>query len=527
MSKVADCTPREFLERLNVITDDGPQRFGDVMAPFQREICEAIENALRRIVGLPVDPALQQLARHYWELPRGSAKTTLQAAIALYPVYSSPNYISGLFVAADQDQGRLSIEAARQFVRQNAELSIVVRDPVDRKLKPFIEVTQDKIRNVVTGSCVQVISSDAGSAYGRLDDLIIIDELTNWKQNARPLFDAIYSGAGKRRHATVIIAANAPFMGGSWQWPLREDFRTDPLCHFVRLDGPSPWMAPAALADMQRKLPPMTFNRLFLNIPVESAGDLLTADVINAAFAANVPLMLRAERDYAFTAGVDLSVARDWSSFVVLARHKSGRFRVARTWNWKPAPGQKISQEHIKAVILESHRAYKFRRVVCDPWQAEGMAEALSKAGVPIFTRNQTGAALNEQCFAIVEVMNAGCIDIPADESLRQQFLTAQIEQKSYGVRFVSPRTSSTGHSDTLSALSMVLSESRDVLPLGGSGSWGGHIAPTTRGLSTTRTDAAYQGWKFEQHLNALRAAGVEVLGSPYRTVTPNSEGQQ
>ncbi len=519
----AECTPREFLDELIIITDDGPQRFGDVMADFQRDNFAALENALRVIVGLPPDASLPSLNRHYWELPRGSAKTTAQAAIALFVAYSSPRPVSGLVCAADQDQARLLVDAGRLLVRECPRLSVTVRDPADRKLKPLIDVQQNRIRNVLTGSTIDVIASDAGSAFGRNDNLVIIDEFTNMKANAQPFFDAVFSGAAKRKHCVVCICANAPYVQ-SWQFPIREAFRIDPRCHFSRLEGPSPWLDAEALAEQERILPAMAYRRLFKNEPVEGQGDALGVDVIDQAFANNVPVMLgpsepgTSER-YAFVGALDLSVSRDWSAFVVVARSSKGRYRLARSWVWRPAPGTKISQEHIRQVIREAHRTYGLRRVVADPFQAEATVELLRKDSIPIETRPQSGNALMEQAMTLVELFNTFAIDLPHDDDLRKQLLQTRVEQRSYGLRLVSPRSTLGGHGDIVTALSIALPAAQQVMPLGG-GTWGGMVNATGNQLSTYRpafgglhAEMEYLARKYPDHL--------ELLPSPYRLVTP------
>ena len=522
MSGTAPCTPREFFQSLNIVTDDGPRRWGEVMADFQRADLESLENALRRVVGLPIDESLETVAQHYWEYSRMAAKTTTLAAIANYTVYASPRPFAGMIAAVDQDNARYVLDGVRLQVRENPHLSQLVRDPNDGKLKPLIQVLQNKICNSLSGSVIDVLATDAASAFGRNDLLVIIDEFSNIKPQHQSFFDAIYSGVAKRKYCTCIISANAPFKQ-SFQWPIRESFRTDPECRFSRFDGPSPLMTADRLAAVEKRTSPLAFKRLFLNQPVDGSGDLLTPELIGAAYSRQVPAMPTPDhRTYGYIAALDLALSKDFSALLVLGRDRTGRYRVAHCQVWKPRLNQKISLEAVQAAVYEAHRVFRFRRCVADPWQAQLLCETLRKRGVPIFARNQSGTALDEQCTALCDAFTSFNIDVPSDEhglSLRNQLLSATIVAKSYGARFESPRNAATGHSDLLTCLSMALCESSDVLPIGTNSAWGGLITPSTRGLSTTRSDAAYQGWKFQQHLNALQGAGVEVLSSPYRTV--------
>lgn len=524
----AECTPREFLAELIIVTDVGPQKLVDVIEPWQQRDYDAFDNALRSIVALPPDESLPRLNRFYWEYGRGHSKTTSQAIFALFAVYSAHRTVSGLVAAADQDQARLLIEAARLLVRENPRLSVEVRDPNDRnRKKPLIEITQNRIRNVLTGSYIEIISSDSASAYGHLVNLIILDELTNWKPNARPLFDALISTAAKKTSCVVAIIANAPFVD-SWQWEIREACRTATNWHFSRLEGPqASWITDESLEEQRQLLPPMAYRRLWGNEPVEGQGDALGVDVIDQAFAANVPVMMgpgdpRTSERWAFVGALDLSVSRDWSAFVVVGRNRKGRYRLARTWVWRPTPGQKISQEHVRQVIHAAHRTYNLRRVVCDPFQAEATVELLRKDNIRIDTRPQSGTALMEQAMTLVELFNTFAIDLPQDADLRRQLLQTRVEQRSYGLRLVSPRTTTGGHGDIVTALSIALPAAQQVMPLGG-GTWGGHITgPSSNGLggsaAWTRPQSEFaQSLDHADHLHRLRAAGVET---PYVSMT-------
>src|SRR5688572_24642989 len=95
--------PFAFRSALLIDTDDGPQRYADLMDDFQRTDMSVLDPACRRVIGQKVDPPYM---RAYLERGRGSSKTTDIAVAASYLLFASDRKLSGVVAAADRDQAK-------------------------------------------------------------------------------------------------------------------------------------------------------------------------------------------------------------------------------------------------------------------------------------------------------------------------------------------------------------------------------------------------------------------------------------
>ena len=179
------------------------------------------------------------------------------------------------------------------------------------------------------------------------------------------------------------------------------------------------------------------------------------------------------DSNYEFAGGLDLSVSRDFSAFVIVAKHRSGRYRVARCWLWKPPRGGKIDLARVETTIREAHRAFRLKTIVADPFQAEYLVSRLQKSGIHIAACPQVGKQLVEQCMLLLEQINSSNLESYRFEPLERDLLRLRVEEKAYGLRLVSDRGVH-GHGDTVSALTLALVAAKKLAVY--VGSWGGVI---------------------------------------------------
>ena len=76
-----------------------------------------------------------------------------------------------------------------------------------------------------------------------------------------------------------------------------------------------------------------------------------------------------------------------------------------------------------------------------DPWQGSYLCSRLRALGVPIVERPQQGARLVEQAVELTNVFRERRIDIPNNGDLTRELKRLRIEEKNYGCRIVSDRT--------------------------------------------------------------------------------------
>jgi hypothetical protein len=345
-------------------------------------------------------------------------------------------------------------------------------------LGAILSVEANRVVNVAQGhpgegSKLEIFTSDVGSSYGILPDLIIADELVHWEGDGS-LWHSLISSAAKRSSCLLVVISNAG-MAETWQWNVREAARTDQSWYFSRLNGPqASWLTTARLEEQRRMLPRMAFARLWLNEWSSGLGDALSQADIDAAFHSDLGPMTGREQGWLFVGGVDLGLTRDCSAVVVLGIPDGGRgtkIRLANTKLWRPTAGRKIDLTEVELHLLALDEQYGLEFVAFDPWQAELLSQRL-EAHSDHRRRNQrrlfgsqpwmreippTAANLREQAGLVIESFADRRLLLYAEaEALRRDLRKLRCEEKSYGIRLVSPHDEY-GHGDTFSAFANAL----------------------------------------------------------------------
>jgi hypothetical protein len=471
--------PAAFRHSLVVDVDGTARQFGDVQDEWQKADFSALDPALMacngRALPNPEDPPLR--LRAYLERPRGHSKTTDLAILSVWALAFSTRPIRGYAFAADKDQARLLRDAMATIIRLNPWLAGI------------LEVRPDSVLNLAQkhpgeGGKLEIFTSDVASSYGILPDLIVADELCHWEGDGS-LWHSLISSAAKRSNCLMAVISNAGFVD-SWQWQVREAARTDSdNWFFSRLDGPqASWMTPARLAEQRRMLPSIAYSRLWENNWSSGGGDALTQADIDAAFFPELTPMAGREAGWQYVAGVDLGLTRDCSAVVVLAvpaGNPLGRIRLASNKLWRPTPGHKIDLSEVEAHLLDLDGKFGLEHVAYDPWQAEHLAQRLEKlAGRrrrdaylnPNLRRqthlpwlkeiSPTASNLREQASTVIEAFGDRRLLLYPCEQLRRDLMKLRVEEKSYGLRLVSPRDGE-GHGDTFSSFALALLVAHDL----------------------------------------------------------------
>jgi phage terminase large subunit-like protein len=418
--------------------------------------------------------------------------------MATWALFASTRQLSGIIASGDREQAGYLRNAIDKLLAVNPWLN------------KYIDVQRDRVMNPHTGSELAIIASDAPTSYGLTPDMCLIDELSHW--TSRDLWDSLLSSAAKRSRCLLCIIANAGWKD-SWQWDTREAIRTDPDWHFSRLDGPvASWISAKHLAEQRRLLPPLVYDRLWLNQWAAGSGDALRDSDITDAITLKGP-SVAAEPGYRYVLGLDLGLKRDASALALVGLDAgystrvpapkkepvdpmqemlwdcglidkpanlagfagddvyqsqyhagTGRLKLAAMQRWEPPKGGKVDVEQIERAIIDLHARFKCS-VAFDPNQAEYLAERLSKAGVPTQCIDPTSANLRGMATATLEAFSEKLLSLFHDPQLIADLRALRIEERSYGVRLTSPRGPS-GHGDSATALSIaLLAAKRIVVP--------------------------------------------------------------
>jgi hypothetical protein len=479
----------------------------EVMDDFQRDWLSQITPALLRIMGYPA-PAEGVKARSWLEMPRGHGKTFLCALAATFALALSRRPIRAVVAASDRDQARELRHSVAVLTRLNGWLDAARKSSPPGGGPPrrgLLRVENDKVVNDASGSWLEIISSDESSSYGILADLIICDEACHWTRG-EGLWTSLLSAAGKKKDAVLLVITNAGFLD-SWQWALREKVRQDPAWIFSRLDGPrASWLGADQLAEQRRLLPEIAYRRLWLNEWSGNSGDALSEDDVQGAMRLAGPGLFGPGAGRAYYAGLDLGLRKDSSCLAVLGaavpwterraidrpprrlpgalsaaadlglielppeppayeeiRHPGdGLLRLEQLRLWRPQPGRQVSLTEVEDAVLEADRQYRFEGVCVDAWQAVGMAERLTAAGLPVTTVAFTGGVMQQMSGLLLNGINDGSLRLFPHPSLLSDLKRLRVKATAQGWRLESPRggpadANATGHGDTVAALSLAL----------------------------------------------------------------------
>lgn len=420
--------------------------YEDALDPWQREALDVIYPAFEYAVGATNKKPEFQCG--YRELPRGHSKTTDNAIAVIFALLKAPRLVRGYVVAADEDQGKLTTEAAEKVVALNPWLS------------EEIEVSSKRIRNKITGAECQVLAANAGGAYGKEPAFIIIDELTVWTKPA--VFDAMFSALPKRPRCAMIVTTNAGYgKGVSWQWKRREKCRESHRWYFQTMDGPqASWQSPESIEQQREELDPLEFERLWMNRWLSGiSGGIPYAHIIRATRLAGSRLNSSHGADFVLGSG-DLGLTGHRASLVwgaCYAATRTVKILMHRTWYPKEFPEQEVDLGLVARTIKNDVIALGGAdHVYLDQWQAAQMRQGMGETPCSLVHYNSKSMAA--MATATLEAFTNGTVELYADERLESDLqLLRIVTGENSQLRKIVAEEDEHGHADSAMALVQLL----------------------------------------------------------------------
>jgi phage terminase large subunit-like protein len=496
--------PLVFFEELDVGTAYGPTRFDNVMAPFQREAFLALAPSLVAVANGDVPPC----GRFWIERTKGASKDSDLAVCLLWLLAFSPRPVRIQVAANDAEQADEIRQVIRGILRIDGELNEL--------LASQLEVRADSIINLATGAEAKILTRDSKGGHGARPDVLIVNELTHigdeeFAQTLADNLDKIPSGLG-------IIACNAGF-NGSWQERWKAIATSSPRWWLQEFKQPAPWISPEDLIESEKRNPRARYRRLWWG-EWAGEGDCLDEEMLQRALTLKGPIDSADELvpGWVVTAGLDLGLRHDRTALAIVGKHVghfeegpepeepeipvwqrvarnlnwrnefgeplapptynkppqeiichpgTNRYRLLATFSWRRSAAGPVSIEAVERAILGAHNRFRFVRLYADTWQAELLGQRLQRLDVPVHLIDPTGSVLKQQASTLLQTFAEGRVDMYAGDLLRD-LRKAQIEERAYGFRVVSPRDES-GHGDVLSAflLALVAAENVSSMPRG------------------------------------------------------------
>lgn len=258
--------PMIFRNEIRVMIEGkGLVRFGDIMEPFQKEVFDAKDQALKFLAGITNEKP--EKTRFWTQRARGNSKTTDEAINILWLVTFAPTMLEGAVFADDEKQAGLVHKEAKKLIQAN------------KWLLDYLDIFKFEIKNKANGSTCIAQASDVSSSWGLTLKYIICDELTHWSKP--DLWHSVISTFAKQGHYLSILC-NAG-VGRDWRWEIREAAQKQPGWYFHSLENKcASWINEEVLAEQRVLLPKNEYERLWLNKWQDDGGNFLTESEVQA-----------------------------------------------------------------------------------------------------------------------------------------------------------------------------------------------------------------------------------------------------
>jgi phage terminase large subunit-like protein len=401
------------------------------------------DRVLRPVLDLDVDG----LPRHqlaYLELPRGHAKSTYAAALAVAETMLFDS-VDVVIAAGDRDQGVIVLDALDGFLERNSALS--------RSVTRRGDVREIPARH----SRIRVISSDAPTAWGlggtHRHFRVICDELTTWKSD--DLWIALVSATGKVGNAQTIVLSNAGFdADNSWQWKVRETARTEDWGYLFSPEGViASWVPSEWVEQMRTLLPGPSFDRVIQNEWTTSTGDFVSLEQWRTCVDADWERQTRGQSGVGYVAGLDLGLTKDRTAFAIAHRdQRTGHIALDDLLVWQGTRADPVSIATVERTVADAARRFSSLRVYADPWQAKSTIERLGLHGVQIRGFDFTASSVQRLSSTLYSLITSASLRVFEDSALEREILGLRVVQRAGGWRV--DHTAS-GYSDRAMALAM------------------------------------------------------------------------
>lgn len=412
-----DPRTRRALDLVCLLVIEDGRRWGDAAIPEQRADAEAV-------LDLP-----SPLRYHWLGRSRGRSKTSDVAAMSIAVLLTQlPAGSAAYCAAADRDQGRLLLDAVRGFAERTPELAGV------------LDVQANRVYAPRAGTGLDLLSSDASSAWGLRPWWLVADELAQWPdtRNARSFWDALSTSAPKVPDSRMVVMTTA---GDPAHWSRRvyQAALAEPdLWRVSTVEGPPPWISPGRIDSERRRLLPSVFERMWLNRWSAGEDRLVHPDDLAACTVLDGPQPYRPT--YRYAVALDVGVTNDRTVLVVAhtepVEGQTGQDRVRvvldRIHVWQGSRSDPVDLDDVTASALGLSREY-CAPVVYDQFQAVQLAQQLRAAGVHAEPFNFTASSVGLLATTLYTLLRSHRLALPADRELHDELANVRLRTNSSG----------------------------------------------------------------------------------------------
>jgi hypothetical protein len=396
------------------------ETWGSAASPVQLETAHQV---------LADDPPAR---RFFVGRPRGYSKTTDTAAMTISAVLGGiiqPGE-RAYFCAADRDQARLAADALAGWARRS-------------DLVGLVSVEANRVRFPAHDVDIEIMSSDAPSAWGRLGSWFVVDELPSWSDtpNSRAYWEAISTSWPKNPRTRVIIigTASSPV---HFSHAVHEAALTDPKWCVLDTHDTAPWIDPSEIAGERARLSAGSFARLWENRWTEAEDHLVTAeDLARCAVLDDWPVRRRTNTRYVI--GVDIGVKYDATAIAVChTETRDGERHVILDDMdvFRPRRGTQVPLADVERRVETLAKRYGGARVYFDPSQGLGMVQSLLARGVRAEEFRFTAPTNDKMTTTLSQLLHDGLISLPTHHEILDELLTVRVVETSQGLLSIDTR---------------------------------------------------------------------------------------
>lgn len=423
------------------------EQIGEPLATYQQRIARAYFGSAREIVAV---------------LPRGNAKTTTAALIALHHLLTVPG-AAVTIGAASRDQARIAFERMRGFAQHPA-------------LDGLLVIRHLELRHEDGAGLLRVVPCDGPRVHGLSSTLYVGDELWAWPDGA--LLEAMQTGLVKRRDSKLLAISTAAAQLDSplgrlrtralaqrsatrkgavvesrgdlhWlEWSLPDDDDLDDM-RAVKRANPAPWISVADLKRQRAAVADLAFQQFHACRWGLSEGSWLPAGAWQAcvgepAFTDGEPIWV----------GVDVGGERSASAVVWINRDLHAGCAIFH--------GDAGVLECI-STVRELAEQYSVRECIYDPWRFGQAAQELTRERVPVIAFPQTDVRMVPASLRLHAAIVERRLVLPDDDELAQHaaHTIAKHSRRGWRIDKASPRD----NMDAIVALAMALERAEQPAP--------------------------------------------------------------
>ena len=426
--------PAFYRQQLRIEVSGEVVRYADVAADWQETDFVAMDPAWLRCVGRSKEHVPKM--RSWLERCRGASKTFDLAVMAAWGLRFAQRKVRFNWFAGDEDQAKLGIAAMETAVTLNPWLGL--------------EIQKKVVRNPVTGSTLEILSSDAATGYGQLADAVLVDEIANWPETpARKRFGTSSYPHSPRKQIVCAKRSRMPVALAAGFGRTARKIRGDAAWYFRNLRTIPSWITQEQIAEQGRLLPRSVYDRTCCNNWTSGTDNGLSPADVEACCVLDGPMTCRRHAYDSYIAACDLGWLHDRTGLVVLAINFERReIALAFAASWHPQDyGGEVPLDLVENEILAVHQLFSLDKVVFDPTQATGTLQKLSNAGVPCFRALLAPKNQDVMAKALLQAFNQRRAKLYRHSELIADLLSLEVVDRTIGLKLQAARSAG-GHSD-------------------------------------------------------------------------------